>query len=180
MSILSSHRWRSATGGFATALLASGSVAVTTAGAGASAPADPAPTGLRVGGAVDPLGIDDTTPDLQWRAAGSTEQTAFQARVASSAGKVAAANLWQSGRISSADQQVEYDGKPLGSRDTAVWQVRTWSGPGGPSAWSDPALFEMGLLEEQEWAGEWVTDPRWVEPLHQDVALGDQRARFVP
>ncbi|WP_435743087.1 family 78 glycoside hydrolase catalytic domain [Nocardioides sp. SYSU DS0663] len=148
--------------------------------ASAAPPAVPgAPVGLAVGGAVDPLGIDDTTPDFQWRAAaGSGEQTAFQVRV-SSADSPGRADLWQSGRIQDDAQAVEYAGKPLGARDAAVWQVRTWSGRGGPSAWSEPARFELGLLDEHDWQGDWITDPRWAEPLHQDVALGDQRGRFV-
>jgi alpha-L-rhamnosidase len=139
-----------------------------------------APVLLRVGGVADPIGIDDTTPDFQWQNGGGLqEQTAFQVRVASSPGELGRADLWQSGRVSSGQQQVEYNGKPLGSRAAGTWQVRVWSGPGGPSAWSSPARFEMGLLEADDWHGDWITDPRWAEPLHQDVALGEQQARYV-
>lgn len=179
MAIL--HLPRRLATGLAVASLVAPALGVVTAGGAGAAPAGPpAPTGLTVAGAVDPLGIDDATPDLQWRAGpGATEQTAFQVRVGSAPGPVGRADLWQSGRIASDAQGVEYAGRPLSSRDGAVWQVRTWSGSGGPSPWSEPASFEMGLLEEEDWVGDWVTDPRWAEPLHQDVDLGAQRARFV-
>jgi alpha-L-rhamnosidase len=164
----------------------SGAMAVTVGAlgpSGASAEpggAAPRPEHLSVAGAVDPLGIDDTTPDLQWRnAAGVGRQEAFEVRVASSPDKLAQGDLWRSGRVKSAVQAVEYDGAELDSRDRAVWQVRVWSERGGVSEWSGPARFEMGLLDESEWEGDWITDPRWDEALHQDIAIGARTTRFV-
>src|SRR5699024_4788113 len=140
----------------------------------------PAPVQLRVAGAVDPVGIDDTTPDFEWQnAPGVDEQTAFQVRVRPASQRGGDGPRWQSGRVKSSEQRVEYDGRPLTSRDAGVWQVRIWTGHGGPSRWSKPAYFEMGLLDSKDWKGDWITDPRWAEPLHQDISLGEQRARYV-
>ena len=143
-------------------------------------PPPSAPHGLQVGGAVDPLGIDDTTPDFQWaNDRGVERQTAFEVRVASSVSGLESADLWRSGRVPSGRQDVEYDGRRLDSRDRGVWQVRVWSGDGGPSGWSRPGTFEIGLLDESDWRADWITDPRWDQALHQDVALGAQQGRYV-
>lgn len=146
--------------------------------AGAGSPA--APTHLAVNGVVDPLGIDDTTPHLRWRgSAGSARQTAYEVRVASSADRLPRPDLWRSGKVVSPAQSVTYAGARLGSRDRGVWQVRVWGPTGGPSPWSAPGRFELGLLEESDWQGDWIGDPRWNRPLHQDVALGERAARYV-
>lgn len=145
---------------------------------GAGSPARPAH--LSVGGAVEPLGIDDTTPDLQWRSPARVgRQAAYEVRVASSVDRLPQPDLWRSGRVESSSQTVSYAGAELGSRDSAVWQVRVWEETGGPSPWSRPSRFELGLLAESDWQGDWISDPRWDEPLHQDISLGEQEARFV-
>jgi alpha-L-rhamnosidase len=174
----------------ALATAAASLVGLTTASALAPAPAQataqapagvPAPVDLKVGGLVDPLGIDDTTPTLQWRAgAGLLNQKSFQVRVASSAAKLDAPDLWDSGRVDSSLLQTTYDGKALDSRDRAVWQVRVWDVTNRVGEWSKPATFEIGLLSSADWQADWITNPEWVQPLHQDVKLpAAQTARYV-
>lgn len=172
-------RHRPAVAGVALALAATGALAPSPAPA-ASGGALAAPVDLAVGGAVDPLGIDDTTPDLQWRSGTDvTRQQAFEVRVASSTDRLDEPDLWESGRVRSAVPSVEYDGDRLGSRHRAVWQVRVWGERGGVSAWSEPARFELGLLDEADWAGDWITDPRWDDALHQDIAVGARTSRYL-
>ena len=49
-------------------------------------------------------------------------------------------------------------GKPLASGAQVFWQVRIWDKDGQPSAWSDTASFELGLLASAtEWKGQWIT-----------------------
>lgn len=45
------------------------------------------------------------------------------------------------------------------SQQHVVWQVRVWTGAAGPSDWSDPATFEMGLLGATAWQGRWIENP---------------------
>src|SRR5208283_2044052 len=88
-------------------------------------------------------------------------QTAWEIRAASSASGLTATSpdLWDSGKITS-DQSVlvPWAGKPLGSRSQVSWQVRVWDKDGQPTAWSDAASFELGLLDvTNEWKGLWIT-----------------------
>ena len=140
----------------------------------------PAPVDLEVGGLTDPLGIDDTTPTLQWVDAPSVEQqTAYQVRVASSADRLGSPDLWDSGRVESAALSTTYAGTRLDSRDRAVWQVRVWDADGTAGAWSEPGTFEIGLLSPADWDAQWISNAEWNQPLHQDLSFAAQTAKFV-
>jgi alpha-L-rhamnosidase len=112
----------------------------------------------------NPIGIGNQKPRLSWKLrsdrAGEA-QTAWEIRAASSASgfKSASPDLWDSGKIIS-DQSVlvPWNGKPLGSRSQIFWQVRVWDKDGQPTAWSEVASFELGLLDAaNEWKGRWIT-----------------------
>jgi alpha-L-rhamnosidase len=65
---------------------------------------------LRAGGLSDPLGIDDAHPTLSWQLRGpdGTMQRAYRLRVAGDPATLGAgtADLWNSGRVESADTAV--------------------------------------------------------------------------
>jgi len=113
---------------------------------------------------VNPVGIGNRQPRLSWKLRSNREgevQTAWEIRAASSTAglKAASPDLWDSGKIDS-DQSVlvPWAGKPLGSRSQVFWQVRVWDRYGHPTAWSDVASFELGLLDTaSEWKGRWIT-----------------------
>ncbi len=103
---------------------------------------------------TNPLGIDVAKPRLSWwlnDARPGARQTAFQ---------IVADNGWDTGKVMS-DQSVHvaYDGPQLGSRQRVAWKVRYWDQRGKPSAWSKPAWFEMGLLQQGDWQAQWVSAP---------------------
>ncbi len=88
-------------------------------------------------------------------------QTAYEIRAASTPAGLAAGSgdFWSSGKVIS-DQSVlvPWGGTALGSRAQVFWQVRVWDKDGAPSAWSDPASFELGLLNPAaDWKGQWIT-----------------------
>lgn len=120
------------------------------------------PTGLRVEYAENPLGIDVTTPRLSWHSTSdvrSARQSAYQIQAATTEADLAAGRLlWDSERVAS-DQSlfVPYGGPTPGSRDRVVWRVRVWDADGTTSTWSAPAFWEMGLLEENDWAALWIS-----------------------
>ena len=120
------------------------------------------PMELKCEYATDPLGIDVTQPRFSWllesRQRGQM-QSAYQILVASSEEKLQAniGDKWDSGKMAS-DQSVNvpYGGGTLGSGETCWWKVRVWDEDAQPSSWSDVASFEMGLLSESDWVGEWI------------------------
>lgn len=111
---------------------------------------------------VDPLGIDVREPRLSWEmhdGRRGAAQTAYQVLVASSPEKLAAdqGDLWDSGKVAS-DQssQVVYAGKALASRMRCCWKVRIWDAQGKPTAFGNPALWTMGLLQPDDLKAKWI------------------------
>jgi len=138
-----------------------------------SQPADTTVTviALRTEYAANPLGIDVREPRLSWqiRAGGrGVTQSAYQIQVAPGDRTLRSGKglTWDSGTVQS-DESINrnYGGPPLQSGQRYYWQARIWDGSGKVSAWSEPAFWEMGLLQPSDWkAG-------WIEPdLPQDVS----------
>lgn len=121
-------------------------------------------TDLRCESRVDPLGIDQAAPRLSWLLKSDLrgqKQTAYQILVSShEADQVSrTGDLWDSGKVMSSDSiNVLYRGKALSSLQRCTWQVRVWDRHGTVSPWSEAALWEMGLLGESPWQGQWISD----------------------
>jgi alpha-L-rhamnosidase len=119
-------------------------------------------TDLRCEYLVNPLGIDEKKPRLSWRTESNLRgqrQTAYHLLVASSREKLQknVGDLWDTGRVESGQSvHVVYGGKPLDSRTRCYWKVRVQDREGSPSAWSRPAMWSMGLLDQAEWKAEWI------------------------
>jgi alpha-L-rhamnosidase len=118
---------------------------------------------------INPVGIDVAQPRLTWRLRSDqrgTVQTAYQVQVAATSDALPAGRdlIWDSGRVDSdRSVQVAYAGPTLKSGQRYHWRVRTWNGAGRVSAWSQPAYWEMGLLQPADWsAAAWIT-PAWEE-----------------
>jgi alpha-L-rhamnosidase len=131
-------------------------------------------SGLRCDAATDPLGVDSLQPGLSWVLSGTgrgERQGAWQILAASSREGLAAGrgDLWDSGRVESADQlKVPYGGLGLRSAEQVFWKVRVWDGAGQLSAWSAPATWTMGLLALSDWHTRWITAAdllHWVRPV---------------
>lgn len=110
----------------------------------------------------NPLGIDEREPRLSWIMLSEERgqrQTAYQILVASSQEQLAAdtGDVWDSGQVMS-DQSahIVYCGLPLKTGQRCWWKVRVWDMDGQPTAYSDPAWWEMGLLEDGDWRAEWI------------------------
>ncbi|WP_161557847.1 family 78 glycoside hydrolase catalytic domain [Micromonospora sicca] len=140
---------------------------------------------LRVDALTEPIGIDDTSPHLSWELVSSgrsVTQTAYEVRAATSAERLDDPDLWESGRVDS-DQStgVPWAGAQLRSRQRVVWQARIWDSAGRVSRWSEPASWEMGLLDANDWSARWIGNPDWLDrkPKPVVVTLPPQDARYV-
>lgn len=120
---------------------------------------------LRCEFATNPLGIDTREPRFSWELHHSERgqaQTAHQIWVASTPEKLQAgeADLWNSGKTAASHLPlIDYAGKPLVSRQRAYWQVRAWDTNDRPGDVSEPAWFELALLEPDDWQAEWIGYP---------------------
>ena len=113
----------------------------------------------------NPVGIDVEHPRLSWQLYSDQQnvvQSAYEIRVAGSAKDLSSKSkqLWSSGKVES-DQSVNvvYGGPQPESMQRLYWQVRVWDNTGKASAWSDPAYWEMGILNPELWKASWITLP---------------------
>ena len=120
-------------------------------------------TQLKTEGMSNPLGIDVEKPRLSWKTLASTEtgvrQKAYQILVASCAEKLKEneADVWNSGKVSSDNQLfIPFGGGELKSNQQFFWKVKVWTNK-GESAWSETALWSMGILLENDWkSAQWI------------------------
>jgi len=149
-------------------------------------PAELSALGLTCEYAVDPLGVDVAQPRFGWVLKSDTRgqaQSAYQILIAGSEAKLGAdsGDKWDSGKVNSdRSVNVDYRGKALASGEKCYWKVRVWDKQGQPSTWSQPGSFEMGLMEQSDWKGQWigvappsppVTEQDVAEPGRVNVAL---------
>ncbi|MBW7988430.1 MAG: Bacterial alpha-L-rhamnosidase [Planctomycetes bacterium] len=111
---------------------------------------------------VNPLGIDIVKPRLSWimeSGQRGQKQIAYQILAADSEEKLRRnqGELWDSGKVESEQSnQVVYEGEPLKSRMRCYWKVRVWDKEGKASAWSEPAMWTVGLLSLSDWQAKWI------------------------
>ncbi|MEW2516557.1 family 78 glycoside hydrolase catalytic domain [Actinacidiphila alni] len=106
-----------------------------------------------------PLGVDTPQPRFGWAlnsAAPQQHQAGYQVQVSST--NAGAGDVWDSGRVSSAEQiDIAYGGPALKSLVRYYWRVRAWDTHGRAGSWSDTQWFETGLLAPaSEWRGAFI------------------------
>ncbi len=107
---------------------------------------------------TNPIGIDVQKPRLSWKIVSDKEnlmQTAYEIKVTNQTanGKL----VWVSGKVNSSQSvNIVYDGSALKSMQHLNWQVRIWDNKNQASEWSEPAFWEMGILEPQAWKASYI------------------------
>ncbi|MFI6263848.1 family 78 glycoside hydrolase catalytic domain [Micromonospora sp. NPDC051006] len=163
--MMRTRRYRAALS--ATVVLLLGLTPTVAPGPAAAAAPEAAPrltvTGLTTERATDPIGLDVARPRLGWRidaTARSVVQESYQVRVATSRDRLADADVWDSGRVTSrASTLVPYAGPQLRPRTRYAWQVRVWDTRGRASGWSAPASWETGVRGAEGWRADWIGLP---------------------
>ena len=104
---------------------------------------------------INPIGLDVQQPRFSWQLLSdkrNVSQTAYEINV--SADK---SSVWKTGKINSNQSvQVPYAGTALQCGKKYTWQVRVWDNNGKASAWSEPASFQMALLNASDWKAKWI------------------------
>jgi alpha-L-rhamnosidase len=114
---------------------------------------------------INPLGID-TAPRLFWRADADgrqgAAQTAYQIQAAARADGFDGELLWDSGKVESPEStRIAYGAAKPASRQRVWWRVKLWDESGAAGDWSEPAWFEMALLDEADWQkAQWISCTR--------------------
>ncbi len=119
------------------------------------------PATLRCEFLNNPLGIDARAPLLVWILSGNDRQTAYGIQVAATPDALqdGRPDLWDSGWVEGHAMAAAYEGPPLPSRARCHWRVRVRDGAGRASNWSEPAAWEMGLLDAADWQACWIGRP---------------------
>ncbi|MFE4676307.1 family 78 glycoside hydrolase catalytic domain [Streptomyces sp. NPDC056723] len=117
------------------------------------------PQHLTVGDQSRPLEVEGA-PRFGWQPQdvdGGESQSAYEIVVTRAAtGPDAAQQVWDSGRITSADEAyVPYRGPALADGTSYTWTVRTWDREGAASKWAAPASFDTGITDT-DWQASWI------------------------
>ena len=118
-------------------------------------------TNLRTERLENPMSLDTPTPRLGWQIESDKQnvlQTAYHLIVSSSREKAEAleGDIRDRKEQSAQSQWVELgDGKALRSNTRCYWRVKITTNQ-GETEWSDVAMFNIGLLNESDWGGDWI------------------------
>ncbi|MHB1459902.1 MAG: family 78 glycoside hydrolase catalytic domain [Armatimonadota bacterium] len=133
-----------------------------------------------------PINIDSEKPRLSWEITSpirATLQAAYQIQVASSLPKLEQnqPDLWDSGMVNATEScQIEYNGKPLRSRQVCYWRVRIKDDKGQTSDWSTSSMWAMGLMGPSDWKAQFITAPAKMQSGSTENTPVRFRKRFVP
>jgi alpha-L-rhamnosidase len=112
---------------------------------------------------TNPLGITSFQPFLSWQITSEKRnitQLAYRIIVSNDSMQLAAdtGTMWDSKKVTSNQSiMISYAGKPLLASVKYYWKVMIWDGSGMPSAWSEPAIWQMALLKPDDWG-----KARWI------------------
>lgn len=106
----------------------------------------------------NPAGIDIRKPYLSWTCRDGRKQTAYEIEA-----KENGAIVWKSGKVYT-DQMHTFFGNPVISRQKISWKIRLWDENDRPGDWSSPAVFEMGLLEKEDFQAKWINPELECDP----------------
>jgi alpha-L-rhamnosidase len=120
----------------------------------------------------NPLGVDTRKPSLSWELKSNQRnvlQTAYRVLVADDSLllKKNTGNIWDSKKVSSAASiQVQYSGKALQSVKKYFWKLMVWDNKGNISSWSNIAMWQIGLLDKQDWNNaKWIGHDEIIDSL---------------
>ncbi len=107
---------------------------------------------------IDPMGIDSANPWLSWICQDGLEQTAYEIEAMSDE-----QIIWSSGRVATSQMHAVLNAT-LTSRQQVTWRIRLWDENGEAGDWSQPAAFEMGILDPTQFIAQWINPELTCDP----------------
>ncbi len=131
---------------------------------------------------TNPMSVDTKTPRLGWQIVSNQNdvmQTSARIIVASSREKAEnmEGDLWDYTLNTSQSQWIPYAGKPLRSNTRCYWRVKV-NTTKGETPWSDIAMWNVGLLTESDWQGQWIGLDRAM-PWDKEVEHSQLSTRYL-
>lgn len=143
-------------------------------------------TELKTERMVNPMSIDTPTPRIGWVIKSDKKdvmQTSCRIIVASTPEKAQRleGDLWDTEIEGDRSQWIRYAGKELRSNTPCYWKVKV-STTQGESDWSETAMWNVGLLNESDWSGQWIGLDRAMpwdrEEIHSRLSSRYLRTEF--
>ncbi len=143
-------------------------------------------TELKTERMVNPMSIDTPVPRLGWILKSDKHdvmQTSYRLIVSSTEEKAERleGDLWDVTVNSDRSQWVRYAGKELRSNTPCYWRVKVTTTQ-GESDWSETAMWNVGLLYEADWSGQWIgldkAMPWDKEEIHSQLSSRYLRTEF--
>ena len=143
-------------------------------------------TELKTERMTDPMSIDTPAPRLGWVITSDKQdvmQTSYRIIVASTKEKAdnLTGDLWDATVESDQSQWIRYAGKELRSNTPCYWRVKV-NTTQGESDWSETAMWNVGLLNESDWSGQWIgldkAMPWDIEDVHSQLSSRYLRTEF--
>ena len=98
----------------------------------------------------NPMGISMKQPYLSWVCKDGMKQSAYEISA-----MTGTEEIWNSKKVNTNRMNAQFTGK-LKSRQQVVWKVRLWDENEEAGEWSESAVFEMGLLDQEDFQAKWI------------------------
>ncbi len=106
----------------------------------------------------NPMGIDVVRPCLSWICESGVRQSAYEIEV-----KSEDEIIYHSGKVVSDAMSMILD-KELESKQHLSWRVRLWDENDNEGEWSEEAVFEMGILQPEQFVAKWINPEQKTQP----------------
>lgn len=104
---------------------------------------------------TEPIGLDAVVPLFTWKREDTSGKVQTGCRIRVWQGDKL---IWDSGCVHTDKYQLPYGGPALCSRQSYHWSVCLYC-EDVQGIWSEPASFEMGLLNPEDWQAQWIGIP---------------------
>jgi alpha-L-rhamnosidase len=119
------------------------------------------PIQLRCEHLVTPLGVDNPAPRFSWQIKDDRKgafQKAYRISVATDSLELTSKGLvWSTGKVSSSNSLVTYEGNMLQPFTKYYWRLELWD-QSGRQLEAVISSFETGMMGMQNWSGTWISD----------------------